>query len=127
MQARGLLSRIASSGAPIDDTASILAHLRVLLNTRRGEAPCAPDLGVIDFSDVMHAMPGAIPQLVASIRQTLLHHEPRLKNVTVRHVAEEGVLSLRFEITAQLAQPRGPRSLRFATTIRPGGHFDVAG
>jgi type VI secretion system protein len=124
---RGLLSRIASSGPRPDEVLAIVEHLRVLLNTRLGEAPCAPAFGVLDFSDVVHAMPGAAQTLVKSIRTTILEHEPRLRNVSVRHVTGDGELLLRFEISAQLADARSARTLRFATTVRPGGRFDVSG
>jgi type VI secretion system protein len=108
-----------------DEVASIIEHLRVLLNTRQGEVISAPTFGVVNFSDVVHAMPGAIPTLVRSIRTTILEFEPRLRNVSVRHVSEDGDLVLRFEISAQLANQKASRMLRFATTVRPGGRIDV--
>lgn len=127
MAGRALLSRIAEGGgARSDEVESILAHLRVLLNTRRGESVSAPEYGVIDFADVVHEFPGGVQQLAKSIRATIVQHEPRLRNVSVRHVAEEGSLTLRFEITAQLAEGRSGRALRLATTVRPGGRVDVA-
>jgi type VI secretion system protein len=105
---------------------AIVQHLRALLNTRRGEAPSAPALGVIDFSDVAGSFPGGTSQLAASMRATLLEHEPRIKSVSVRHVPSEGELVLRFEVIAQLAA-RGGRTLRLSTTVRPGGRIDVSG
>lgn len=125
MAGRGLLSRIAGDSGPGDEIDSIIEHLRVLLNTRQGDAIASPAFGVVDFSDVVHAMPGAVPSLVKSIRSTVLEFEPRLRNVNVRHVSEDGDLLLRFEITAQLANQKGGRTLHFATTVRPGGRFDV--
>lgn len=127
MSGRGLLARVASPAHAEDETAAIVEHLRVLLNTRQGAAPSAPAFGVVDFSDVVHAMPGAAQTLVKSIRATILEHEPRLRNVSVRHVSDGGELVLRFEISAQLADGRAGRMLRFATTVRPGGRFDVSG
>jgi type VI secretion system protein len=126
LAARGLLARIASGAPPGDEVDAILEHLRVLLNTRQGEAVCAPSYGVVDFTDVVHAMPGATQALVRSIRATILEHEPRLRNVTVRPAGEEGELVLRFEISAQLASQRSGRTLHFSTTIRPGGRYDVS-
>jgi type VI secretion system protein len=123
---RGLLSRIASGAPPVDEVDAIVEHLRVLLNTRQGEAICAPSYGVLDFTDVVHAMPGATQTLVRAIRATILEHEPRLRNVTVRPAGDEGDLVLRFEISGQLASQRSGRTLRFATTIRPGGRYDVS-
>jgi type VI secretion system protein len=124
MPGRGILSRIAGDDGA-DEVEAIVEHLRVLLNTRQGEAPSAPSFGVLDFSDMVHAFPGAVQQLVRSIRATILEFEPRLRNVNVRHVTNDGELLLRFEISAQLADQRSARTLRFATTVRPGGRFDV--
>ena len=126
MSGRGLLSRIASGAPPVDEVDAIVEHLRVLLNTRQGEAICAPSYGVLDFTDVVHAMPGATQTLVRAIRATILEHEPRLRNVTVRPAGDEGDLVLRFEISGQLASQRSGRTLRFATTVRPGGRYDVS-
>jgi type VI secretion system protein len=123
---RGLLYRVASGGRSPDLEESIVQHLRVLLNTRRGDAASAPELGTLDFSDVVHALPGAVQALLQSIRATIAQHEPRLKNVNVRHVADPGELALRFEISAQLARPGAARALRLTTTVRPGGRVDVA-
>jgi type VI secretion system protein len=124
---RGILARISSGAAPADEVDAIIEHLRVLLNTRQGEAICAPTYGVVDFTDVVHAMPGATQTLVRSIRATIMEHEPRLKNVTVRPATQDGDLVLRFEISAQLANQRSGKTLRFATTVRPGGRYDVSG
>jgi type VI secretion system protein len=121
---RGLLSRIASGAAPLDETEAIVEHLRVLLNTRQGEAICAPTYGVVDFTDVVHSFPSSMQVLVKSIRATILEHEPRLKNVNVRPVTGESDLVLRFEISAQLVNQKG-KTLRFATTVRPGGRYDL--
>ncbi len=128
MAGRALLSRIASRDTrTVEAVESIAAHLRALLNTRRGDCVTAPDFGILDFADVVHEFPGGIQQLAKSIRSTVLQYEPRLKNVTVRHVPDEIPLALRFEITAQVAEGRTARTLRFATTVKPGGRVDVAG
>ena len=125
MVKRGLLSRIAGDPAPVDAIASILAHARALLNTRVGDAVCAPTLGVADFADVVHAFPGGIEQLARSMRATLLEHERRLKTVSVRHIPGDDPLVLRFEIAAQLTS-KTARTFRMTTTVRPGGRIDVA-
>jgi len=128
MAGRALLSRIGGGeGVPRDELQAILAHLKALLNTRQGDSACVPGYGVIDFADIVHGFPGAVQQLGKCIRATILEFEPRLKNVTVRHLPEENPLVLRFEISAQLATPRASRSLRLSTTVLPGGRVDVAG
>jgi type VI secretion system protein len=128
MGGRALLSRIAARDTrQVDPLESIAANLRTLLNTRRGDCVTAPDFGILDFADVVHDFPGGIQQLARSIRSTVLQYEPRLRNVAVRHVPDENALALRFEITAQLADGRTARTLKFATTVKPGGRVDVAG
>jgi len=109
----------------VDEVESIAAHLRALLNTRRGDCATAPEYGVVDFADMVHEFPAAIQQLSRSIRATIMEFEPRLKGIAVRHVAGEDPLALRFEISAQLARGRGGKGLRFTTTVRPGGRIDV--
>jgi type VI secretion system protein len=101
--------------------------LKVLLNTRQGDSPCVPGYGIVDFADMVHGFPASVPQLVKSIRSTIIEFEPRLKNVTVRHQPDEVSLVLRFEIAAQLAQAKGTRMLKLATTMLPGGRIDIAG
>jgi len=128
MARRALLSRIGGQDAArVDEVQSILAHLKVLLNTRQGDSPCVPGYGIVDFADMVHGFPASVPQLVKSIRSTIIEFEPRLKNVTVRHQPDEVSLVLRFEIAAQLAQAKGTRMLRLATTVLPGGRIDIAG
>lgn len=125
---RALLSRLSGPDlAPVEEVRSIVAHVTKLLNTRQGDAPCAPGYGVIDFADMVHAFPASAQQLARSIRATILEYEPRLRNVSVRHVEDEAGTMLRFEIAAQLAQAKSGRTLRLDTTVRPGGRIDVAG
>jgi type VI secretion system protein len=128
MSGRGLLSRLAGDrpGA-VDPVRSIAAHLRALLNARHGDAVTVPDYGLLDFTDVVHDVQGGVQKLAKSIRQTVLEYEPRLRHVAVRHVPDENPLSLRFEIMAHVAEGRSTRTLRFATTVRPGGRVDVSG
>jgi type VI secretion system protein len=126
--ARGLLSRIdaeTSVANRADESESIVEHLRVLLNTRKGGSVTAPGFGVVDFTELVHSFPSAIQTLQASIRATVLEYEPRLRNVSVRFTPDEDPLVLRFEITAQLAE-RGTRGmLRFRTQVTPGGKVEV--
>ncbi len=127
---RGLLSRIEASSrsgvrAGEDIAEAIAAHLRVLLNTRQGDAATAPSFGLIDFTDFVHSLPGSIPSLQAAIRSSILEFEPRLKNVTVRYLTETEPLILKFEITAQPMEQGTRGMLRFRTQVAPGGRVDV--
>lgn len=131
MAGRGLLSRIArppAGAAPKkDEVREIADHLRVLLNTRRGDSATVPDFGLDDFADLVHNFPDAIQVLQRSIRQALQKYEPRLRNVSVRELPSEDPLVLRFEITGQLAGSKGRGLLRFRTDCTPGGKFEVEG
>jgi type VI secretion system protein len=103
----------------------IAEHLRVLLNTRLGDSCTVPDFGVLDFTEVVHSLPGSVATLQASIRATLLRYEPRLSNVMVRYVKSDDPLQLRFEITADAHDKKGKGRLQFQTRLHAGGRFDV--
>jgi type VI secretion system protein len=124
---RGLLHRLGQRTHPrgSDPSADVASHLHALLNTRAGSAPGCAAFGMVDFSDLIHSFPKGVPTLGASIRTTILAYEPRLKNVSVRHVPDEDVQRLKFEITAQLAD--GPKTtVRFRTEVSPSGQVTVA-
>ena len=122
---RGLLSRMTSNRTgpgPVDEIDSIVEHLRALLNTRQGEAASVPDFGIMDFTDLVHAFPEGIAVLQRSIRATILQFEPRLKNVTVRHVREEDRPAhpqVRDHRTAGCGRTRGFAVSNYAQSRRP--------
>lgn len=126
---RGILSRLSATdsrgAAPLNETESIVEHLRVLLNSRKGEAPSVMEFGVIDFTDLVHSFPEAIQVLQRSIRATILEYEPRLKNVVVQHVRDDESLVLKFQISAQLAGKGARGQVRFETQLRAGGQVSV--
>ena len=131
MAERGLLTRLASSShgslAPQGNAvASIAEHLRALLNTRKGEAVAAPAFGIMDFNDIIHVLPAAIPRMQQSIRTAIQEFEPRLKNVVVTHVPDEqDPTALRFDIVAQLNVKDARGMVRFHTELQPGGRMDL--
>jgi type VI secretion system protein len=131
MAKRGLLTRLAEStqgslasqGNPV---VSIAEHLRVLLNTRKGEAAASPSFGIMDFNDVIHLYPAAITRMQQSIRTAIQEFEPRLRNVAVTHVPDEKEpTALRFDIVAQLNSKDARGTVRFHTELRPGGRVNL--
>jgi type VI secretion system protein len=126
---RGLLGRLedgkSSTRQGGDASAAIAEHLSALLNTRIGSAPTAPSYGVVDFTDLVHAFPKSIPALAASIRSTILAFEPRLKNVNVRHLPDEDVWMLKFEISAQFSEGKERGTLRFRTEVSSSGQVKL--
>jgi type VI secretion system protein len=102
---------------------SVLDHLAKMLNTRRGNAPVAPDYGIPDIVDMVHSFPVSIRIMEQAIRNTIEKYEPRLNNVRVRHSSnEEEVFSLHFEVTATL---ESGNSVWFETKVDSSGEVQV--
>jgi len=121
---RGLLSRLGRGERSTDEVRSIIDHLRVLLNTRVGDAVTVPEYGLSDFSESVHNFPEAIGDIQQSIRRTVLEYEPRLQNVSVRFLESDNPLHLQFEIVARLADDK--RSIvRLKTQVQDDGRFSV--
>jgi len=95
---------------------SVLEHLRVMCSTRQATMTTCPDFGVCDVSEMLHAFPDAIADMARSIRHTIQTYEPRLANVRIRHIPTED-MTLRFEITAQLAGQAGKSAVSFETSV----------
>ncbi len=122
---RGLLGRIGLATSAGDSTEAIARHLSALLNSGQGESITSPDYGVVDFSDLVHEFPNAIPVLQQAIRNCITSFEPRLRNVSVRHIPDDSdPLTLNFEIVARLASDRR-QVLRLNTRVKAGGNIEV--
>ncbi len=134
---RSLLERLSNPrpGAPRtarqDErqlVATILDHLTRMLNTRRGNAPVAPDYGIPDLADLVHSFPEATRTMEQAIRATIEKYEPRLSNVRVRYSGtEEDVFSIHFDITAVLAPSGSGRSVSFETMVGSSGKVSIRG
>ncbi len=127
MAARGLLSRLASAdpSRPVDEVHSIVGNLRAILNTRLGDSMSAKDFGVVDFVDLVHQFPSAAQTIQRSIRNTIAHYEPRLRNVRVRVVDSGDPLSLAFEVSARLVGDKRRGLVRVRTEMSQGGRVKV--
>ncbi|MGH1345480.1 MAG: type VI secretion system baseplate subunit TssE [Nannocystales bacterium] len=125
--ARGILGRLASSSPSraADEVQSIIGNLRAILNTRVGDAPAAPDFGVIDLCDLYHDFPNATQFLQRSIRETIQKFEPRLTSVRVRPAASDDPLTLVFDISARLTGDRKRGLVRVRTQVNQGGRVDI--
>lgn len=109
-------------------TDSILYHLQRILNTRRGSVPISEDYGIPDFTELLYSYPESIRDIETSIRQTIQKYEPRLKAVRVNFIPqEEDVLSLRFQIIAQLATDLDKVPVLFETVVDSDGKIKVSG
>ena len=121
----GLLRRMAAQrqGAPApDEASSIVAHLRLLLNTRRGACRLDPGYGLPDLTDILHGGVESVQQLEQLLCETIERHEPRLHGVTVRaQPPNGGELCLGFEVQARL----GVAVVRLDTRVRRGGQVQL--
>lgn len=105
---------------------SVLAHLRRMLNTRQGIASTVPDYGIPDLTDLVHNFPEALSIVQRSIRASIEQYEPRLRNVTVSHRADEDdPFHLRFDIRGQLVTERERMPVAFSTTLDASGRADI--
>jgi type VI secretion system protein len=132
---RGILERLASRKPDISRTtkqdeaqliASVLDHVGKMLNTRRGNAPVAPDYGIPDIVDMIHSFPESIRLMEQAIRTTIEKYEPRLSNVRVKHAPfDEEIFSLHFEVTANLVLSNSRKPVRFETKVDNTGEVSV--
>jgi type VI secretion system lysozyme-like protein len=105
---------------------SILANLQNVLNTNQGNCLTDDHYGLPHMSTIRSSMPWSVASFVAAIRTTIEHHEPRLKNVRVRHApgVDRG-MALRFEISGLVEDEDGRTNVRFETYADDEGRMKV--
>ena len=92
------------------------------MNTRAGESVTVPDYGLQDLTDVVNELPEGIHTIQQGIRAVILKYEPRLSNVSVRHLPDDSAFALRFEVVARVKDSK--RSLiRLQTAMQSDGRF----
>lgn len=104
---------------------SVIAHIRQLLNTRRGNVPIDPEFGMPDIPH-RRADAGAQGQEVVdtAVRDLLAAYEPRITDVEVASRGfSGGQLGLDIEIKASLHYPNRPLPLRMRGTMLADGRF----
>ena len=131
-----LLERLGSKKRPGDTTISsrtvndqvrsILHHLQRLLNARQGHAAAQMGYGIPDPSEVLHGYGDAIGGMARAIKTSVEKYETRLTAVQVRHVAApDEILTLRFQITGQLAKSKDRVPVVFDTHVDHSGRIKV--
>lgn len=107
---------------------SIMDNLRGVLNSRADSCLSRPDLGMPDFNDLVGRFPDALGIIAAAVRDQIEMFEPRLSEVSVRHVPDRSnPLHLAFRIHATLAMDDGSRRLSFDTVLNNNGYVNVSG
>jgi type VI secretion system protein len=105
-------------------TRSVLLNLQHILNSRLGDAPAQPDLGMPSPSEITQASPDAINMVMRNLRACIEKYEPRLSGIDIAHVeAGDEILTLRFQVTARLVVSKDGTTISFDTVVNPGGHI----
>ncbi len=105
---------------------SVLSHLQRILNTHVGSVPIAADFGVPDFTDALRTYPDSVREIERALRQMIQKYEPRLSAVRVQFLpADEDLLTLRFQISAQLLSGNQRQSVSFESRLDTDGRIEV--
>ncbi len=109
-------------GDPLDGTVrSIKRNLARVLNVRTGGASAAPKLGIVDFNDCAMHSSDLARAAATSIRDCIVHYEPRLINVKVEHISDpDNPLLLQFSISAQIPVTDGKEQIRIDIMMEEG-------
>jgi len=67
-------------------TKSVLRNLQHILNSRLGDAPAQPDLGMPAPSEITQASPDAVNLVIRNLRACIEKYEPRLSGVDIAHI-----------------------------------------
>jgi type VI secretion system protein len=107
---------------------SILRNLPRILTARSGQAPAQMDYGIPSPSEVAHAYPESVATVQKTIRQSIEHYEPRLRDVQVMQIESDDTrLAVRFQVTARLATSKDGQQVSFSTRLDPAGHVNLRG
>lgn len=107
-----------------DITRSVLRNLQHILNSRLGDAPAQPDLGMPSPSEITQASPDAINLVMRNLRACIEKYEPRLTGIDIAHIeAGDEILTLRFQVTARLLLSKDGTTISFDTVVDPGGRI----
>ncbi len=116
------IASAASSAAPrtMDNVRevrdAVLAHLRMMVATRRGSVWPARDFGIDDPTGIFHDYPGSVEELRSALESAIRRYEPRLENPSVRHVPTADLM-LRLDIEATLLTNERRVPVRFTSQI----------
>lgn len=122
---RGLLRRIASPDPQrrLDPVESIVTNVASILNTHEGDGFTCADMGC-DFVGLMSRWPTSESDVLAAVRRTVEQYEPRLCNVQVQRVRDDGIV-VALEITGELRSSAARDRIRLRTELAHNGHMDI--
>lgn len=100
----------------------ILGHLRELFNVRQGSVPIRLDYGMKDFNDAAYRFPDTLLLICNEIRRQIVTFEPRLRDVTVRHLAmPDEPLKLVFSVVATVGLADCAQRVSMETEVSANG------
>lgn len=112
-------------GRASDQIASVVDHLKKLLNSRQGSTLMDPEYGMPDFTDLRATFPDSVRDIERSISRTIERFEPRLTNVKVDFMEQDERLTLYFQIRAMLTSDDMPMDIHLQSTLDAGGKMAV--
>lgn len=108
--------------------ASVLSHLRRLLNTKQGSVPIAEDYGLAELTEMPGAFsPDNLTEIEDKVREVIGRYEPRLTNIRVSFSKkQDDSLSLRFEIGGQINTEDRNLPVLFESVVEPSGKISLS-
>ncbi|WP_428560296.1 MAG: type VI secretion system baseplate subunit TssE [Solidesulfovibrio sp. DCME] len=136
MHEKRLLERIRDyekdrgRGGEVDPSvllASVLSHLRRMLNTKQGSVPIAEDYGLADLTEMPGAFsPDNMEEIEQKMAKVIAKYDPRLADVRVRFSRrQDDSLALRFEISGRVNDDGLRLPVIFESVVEPSGKISV--
>jgi type VI secretion system protein len=109
-------------------SASVLSHLRRLLNTKQGSVPIAEDYGLADLTELPGSFaPDNLAEIEEKITRVISQYEPRLTGLRVHFAArQDDSLSLRFEISGRVNAEELNLPIIFESVVEPSGKISLS-
>jgi len=138
MREERLLERISRWDAGSDErrnlasvdilTASVMAHLQRILNTRQGSAQIDERFGIPDFTNIASAFTLSLAGEIGNeLTEIIARYEPRLKSPLLEMLPDRtDALSLAFELSGVLQVDDNAVPVRLATRIGSQGRVSVS-
>jgi len=106
---------------------SVLADLRILLNSMAGCCETRPDFGLADFNSVFQSHRDTAQELCRDIERQIRLFEPRLKNPMVRVIDDpDRPLEFVFSVEAQLNYAGRSVRVRIDSVLDSSGQVRVS-
>lgn len=102
---------------------SVINNLRTVFNTRQGSVMIREDYGLSDFGDLSLMFRDAMAHIAREIKELTQEFEPRLEDVSVRHVPDpENPLALSFRISGQIVIGDHAETVRLDSELGHDGY-----